>query len=134
MSPSTIRSSISERGFTLIEIMASIALLGLTLMALAPVTMRVGRLSTGSTSATQCAAVLAGEVQRLEQVDFAALTAGTTCYNRSSADFPHYTCVKVTDLNGTTKRLVVVVSPVGALPDSVIVDKTSGSRYNPLSQ
>ena len=134
MNPLTTPSSISERGFSLIEAMVSIALLGLTLAALAPVTMQVARLSTASTAATQRAAVLAGEVQRLEQVDFAALTAGTTCYNRLGADFPHYKCVAVTDLNPTTKRLLVTVTPLGGRPDSVVVDKPSGSRYNPLSQ
>jgi prepilin-type N-terminal cleavage/methylation domain-containing protein len=128
------QSSKPKRGFTLIEVMVSISFLGLTLMLMAPVTMRVARLSTFSTVATQRAAVLAGEVQRLEQVDFADLTEGTTCFDKSASDFPHQKCIRVTTLNPTTRRLVVIVTPIPGRGDSVQFDKTSGSRYNPLAQ
>ena len=134
MSLPTNRSSGPERGFTLIEVMVSISLLGLTLAVMAPVTMRVARLSTGSTASTQRTAVLAGEVQRLEQVDFADLAPGTTCHNMTAADFPHWKCIRIASLNATTRRMAVIVTPAGGTPDSVIFDRTSGSRYNPLAQ
>lgn len=134
MSHSTHRFKPAAGGFTLIEVMVSISLLGLTLMVMAPVTMRVARLSSRSTTATQRTAVLAGEVQRLEQLDFDDLTAGTTCQNETASDFPHWKCTRITNVNATTRRLVVIVTPAGSTPDSLTFDKTRSSRYNPLAQ
>jgi prepilin-type N-terminal cleavage/methylation domain-containing protein len=128
------RSRTARGGFTLIEVMVSISLLGLTLVVMAPVTMRVARMSSVSTTSTQRTAVLAGEVQRLEQVDFDDLAAGTTCLNQTASDFPHWKCTRVTALNATTRRLVVTVTPAGSSPDSLVFDKTRSSRYNPLAQ
>ena len=128
------RSRAADGGFTLIEVMVSISLLGLTLVVMAPVTMRVARMSSASTTSTQRTAVLAGEVQRLEQVEFEDLAAGTTCQNQTGSDFPHWKCTRITDLNATTRRLVVIVTPAGSTPDSLAFDKTRSSRYNPLAQ
>ena len=128
------RPTAAVGGFTLIEVMVSISLLGLTLVVMAPVTMRVARMSSVSTTSTQRTAVLAGEVQRLEQVDFEDLAPGTACQNMTASDFPHWKCTRVTNLNATTRRLVVIVTPAGSSPDSLTFDKTRSSRYNPLAQ
>lgn len=124
----------TEAGFTLVEILVSIVLLTVMLASLAPTTMGIARLSTGSTITMQRAAVLAGEAQRVEMIRFDALAAGTTCYDLSSTDFRHSKCVTVADLNATTKRVTMVVTPTGGVPDTLIVDRTKGARYNPLSQ
>jgi prepilin-type N-terminal cleavage/methylation domain-containing protein len=126
------RRSDPAGGFSLIEILISMVLLAVMLVSLAPVTMRVARLSTGSTVATQRAALLAGEAQRLELATFSSLTAGTTCYDFSSAEFPHSRCVRITDVDATTKRVTLTVAPTVGAPDSVTVEKAQGGRYNPL--
>lgn len=122
----------AARGFSLIEVLISLVLLAVMFMTLAPITMRVARLSTGSTVATQRTAVLAGEAQRLELVDFADLAAGTTCYDFSAADFPHTKCVTITVINAISKRVTVVVTPTGGVADTATVERSQGGRYNPL--
>ena len=124
----------SERGFSLVEILVTMVLLAVTLMCLMPVTMQVTRLGAQATVAAQRSAVLAGEIQRIEQQDFSSLSTGTICTDRSIADFAHTTCVTVTTLDASNKRVSVIVTPsISGAADTGTVALNRGLRYNPLS-
>lgn len=123
----------ANAGFTLIEVLVSMVLLAVALLALAPLSYQVARMSTQATISTQRSAVLNGEVQRVEVMDFSTLSAGSTCTTFSSADFPHTKCVTVTDLGPNAKRVTVIVTPLGGgAPDTTIVERYRGGRSNPL--
>ena len=132
----TIESGDRRRGgFTLIEILVTMVLMSITLVVLAPVTLRVAMLSTASTIAAQRSGVLSGEVQRLELVAFDDLSTGSACTSFPTADFPHTKCVTVTSLSADRKRVTVTVTPASAAsqPDSTTVDRQDAGRYNPLN-
>jgi prepilin-type N-terminal cleavage/methylation domain-containing protein len=124
-----------ESGFTLIEIMVTIVLMAIVLLALAPLTLQVARLSSMATVDAQRTAVLSGEVSRIEAEEFDDLPAGTSCVDFSSADFPHTKCTTVTDIDSETKRVTVIVTPVnGGPPDTTVVQRSKKGGRNPLHQ
>jgi prepilin-type N-terminal cleavage/methylation domain-containing protein len=123
----------SQRGFTLVEVVVTIALLSVALLGLAPLASRVARLSRTSTLEAQRTAILAGAVQRVGMVSFSSLSPGTSCSDFSFADFPHTECVAVADLDPKTKRVTVIVTPANGAADSTVFDRSEGARDNPLS-
>jgi Tfp pilus assembly protein PilV len=122
-----------ETGFSLVEILGSMVLLAVTLMSLLPMTMRVAKLGRQQTDAIQRNAALAGEIQRVQLLDFTSLAAGTTCTDYATAGYPHTTCVTVTVVDSSTKQVSVAVTPYGGGASSTSTAYLSqGSRYNPL--
>jgi hypothetical protein len=66
-------------------------------------------------------------------LSFESLSAGTTCSNFPSADFPHTECVTVVVVDSKTKRVIVIVTPASGAADTTVSDRTEGGRDNPLS-
>ncbi len=124
----------NQRGFSLIEVMVAIVLLAVVLLGLAPVTLSMARQTRLATTITQRTAVLAGEVDRLTALDYAALPAtGTTCTSFSMSGFPHTKCITVSDVNSKTKQLIVTVTPLnGQGADTTIFQRSRGGGTNPL--
>lgn len=122
-------------GFTLVEILVTMFLMSITLLVLAPVSLKVAAMSTQSTVAAQRSGVLSGEVQRLQLVAFEDLSTGRACTNFPTADFPHTRCVTVTSMSADSKRVTVTVTPTSApaRADSTVMDRHRGSPYNPLN-
>jgi prepilin-type N-terminal cleavage/methylation domain-containing protein len=123
----------SQPGFSLVEVVVTIALLSIALASLAPLASRVARLSRRSTVEAQRTAILAGEVQRVEMVSFSSLSPGTSCSDFAHADFPHTECVTVADVDSQTKRVSIIVTPTDGPADTTVFDRSEGARDNPLS-
>jgi prepilin-type N-terminal cleavage/methylation domain-containing protein len=124
----------TRRGFSLVELLITMAVLSIALVVLVPVTRRVASLSNQSTGRTQRLAALSGEVQRVEALPFDSLTVGTTC-RQAGSSAPYTTCMTVTAVNDRTRLIVVSVAPIGVQvgPDTTVVERSRGGGANPLN-
>lgn len=124
----------SEAGFTLIEIMVTIVLMSVTLLVLAPLTLKVARLSNSVTLSAQRTGALAGEASRIEALSYEDLVPGSSsCTDYSAEAFPHTTCMTVTQTTATTRQITVIVTPLsGGRADTTYVEKNGAGDKNPL--
>ena len=134
MSHATQKGRHARSGFSVIEVMVTMVLVAIAMLNLAPVMMKVSRLSTQATTQTQASAALGGEVQRLEAQAFDSLAVGSSCTTFSSSGFPHTKCVTVTAVNSKTKLVMVIITPLSgnARPDTTVIQRSKGAGTNPL--
>jgi prepilin-type N-terminal cleavage/methylation domain-containing protein len=124
-----------ETGFTLVEVMVSLAVLSLALLALAPLGLLAARQASVVHGTTYETGVLAAEVARVSVLPYAHLTTGTACTTVSTAPFPHTRCTTVTNASATRKQVAVVVTPAGnplLQPDTVVIERTDPGHLSPL--
>ncbi len=125
----------NARGFTLIEIMVSVTILAIGIMALGTLMARGARSAGAASSLTYQTAVMAAEAAHWDAVPFTALALGTTCDTETALPLPRVRCVTITEINPKLRRVSVVVTPTGdpmLQPDSVVFERSiSGS--SPLS-
>jgi prepilin-type N-terminal cleavage/methylation domain-containing protein len=129
--PARARSS----GFTLIEVMVSLTVLGVAVLALAPLGLHAARQASEVHGATYEAGVLAAEVARLNVLPYAQLTPGTTCATDPAPPVPHTRCTSVTDVSAGRKQIRVVITPAGSSlvpPDTAVVERTDPGHPSPL--
>ena len=124
-------------GFTLIEILVSITILAVGILALGTLMAR-GAKSAGAASAVSYqTTVLGAEAARFDAIPFTLLAAGTTCDTVAAPPLPRIRCGTITNINPKLRRVSVVVTPTGnplLRPDSVVFERSiSGSAVPPLS-
>jgi prepilin-type N-terminal cleavage/methylation domain-containing protein len=124
-------------GFTLIEIMVSITMLAVGILALGTLMARGARSANAASAVSYQTAMMVAEAARLDAVPFTLLIAGTTCTAVATQPLPHNTCVTITNINTKLRRVSVVVTPTGnsLVPaDSVVFERSiSGSAVPPLN-
>ncbi|HJR15796.1 MAG TPA: prepilin-type N-terminal cleavage/methylation domain-containing protein [Gemmatimonadales bacterium] len=124
-------------GFTLIEIMMSITILAIGILALGTLMTRAARSAGAASALTYQTTVLAAEAARLDAVPFASLAAGTTCDTVTTPPLARIRCATVTDINPKLRQVSVVVTPTDnplLQPDSIVFERSiSGSVTPPLS-
>ncbi len=130
-------SSTSERnGFTLIEVMFSVMILGVGSLALGTLLLRGARAATAASAVTYQTAALSAEVGRLGAVPFNQLAAGTTCVNVTTGPFLHNRCATIVDVSAKIRQVTVTVTPTASVtlePLSNSFERTiSGEAVNPL--
>lgn len=128
------RSLSSRSGFTLVEVMVAVVILGITALSLAPLMLRSARSATGVSGGAYQTALMSTEVGRLNALPFSVLTAGTTCVTVSAQPFPHTRCTTVADVSSTRRRVTLIITPSAnplVKPDTVIFDRTYAPP-NPL--
>ncbi len=125
-------------GFTLVEVLISVTILALGIMALGSLMGRGARTAGAAASLTYQTALIAAEAARWDAVPFTQLpAAGTTCNAVDALPLPHTTCYTITNINPKLRRVSVVVTPTGnplLQPDSVAFERgISGDASPPLN-
>jgi len=123
-------------GFTLIEVLVSITILAVGILALGTLMAR-GAKSAGAASALSYqTTVLGAEAARFDAIPFTALAAGTTCDTVAAPPLPRIRCGTITNINAKLRRVSVVVTPTDnplLSPDSVVFERSiSGDAAPPL--
>jgi prepilin-type N-terminal cleavage/methylation domain-containing protein len=122
------------RGFSLIEIMVALTILAITLGGFAAVTFRFIRNSELTSATMARGGVVNQQVQRLSVMPFDSLSSRAGCSTIASGPLPYRLCIAVADVNGTHKRVTVVVIPANTRlkPDTTVLDRTKPLTYNAL--
>ena len=124
-------------GFTLIEILVSITILAVGILALGTLMARGARSAGAASSVSYQTTILGAEAARYDAIPFTLLVAGTTCDTETGLPLPRVRCVTITNINPKLRRVSVVITPTGnplLQPDSVVFERSiSGSVTPPLS-
>lgn len=121
-------------GFTLVETLATLALLCFVVVVLGPLLMRVSRQSSSVTISQYRTAALVAASSGAVSLPYNLLTSSCTNYN--SPLFRHTTCIEVADTMATLRRVRIIVSPEDSLlstPDTVTVYRVNSGRINPFN-
>ena len=124
-------------GFTLIEILVSITILAVGILALGTLMAR-GAKSAGAASALSYqTTVLGAEAARFDAIPFTLLAAGTTCDTVAAPPLPRIRCATITNINPKLRKVRVLVTPTDnpmLRPDSVVFERSiSGDAAPPLN-
>jgi prepilin-type N-terminal cleavage/methylation domain-containing protein len=123
-------------GFTLIEILVSMTILSVGILALGNLMARGAKSANAASALSYQTTVLGAEAARLDAVPFTQLAAGTTCDTVAAPPLPRIRCATVTNINAKLRRVSVVVTPTDnpmLRPDSVAFERSiSGDAAPPL--
>ena len=120
-------------GFTLVETLATLALLCFVVAVLGPLLMRASRQSSSVTISQYRTAALVGASSRAIALPFTLLT--TACVTDNTPSFRHTTCMGLTDTLAALRRVNIVVTPDDSIlsaPDTVTVYRVNSGRINPF--
>jgi prepilin-type N-terminal cleavage/methylation domain-containing protein len=106
------RTSSRRAGFTLIEIMVAVVILGIASAGIARVMVRGAGLARVSAQLSYRAAAMNGEIARITAIPAGALADGTTVYSTSTGPFPH-TVTTVAQTSGSIQTVTITVAPTG---------------------
>ena len=123
-------------GFTLIEIMVSITILAVGILALGTLMARGAKSAGAASSVSHQTTILGAEAARYDAIPFTLLTAGTTCDTVAGPPLPRIRCGTITVINPKLRRVSVVITPTDnpmLQPDSVVFERSiSGDAAPPL--
>jgi len=124
-------------GFTLIEIMVSITILAVGILALGTLMVRGARSAGAASALSYQTTALGAEAARFDAIPFASLAAGTTCDTVAAPPLPRIRCATMTSINPKLIRVSLVVTPTDnpmLRPDSIVFERSiSGPVTPPLS-
>lgn len=125
-----------RRGFTLIEILIAIVILGSAGVGLAKLMMTTASRATTSGAVSYRAAAMNAEVSRVAALPAGSLTDGTTTRSVTARPFPH-TVTTVAATSGTVQTVTITITPTGAraiAPRSRTLTRAAGSAgTNPFN-
>ena len=124
------------RGFTLIEVMVSLTIVAVGVLALGGLLVRSVRTAEAASAVPLQTATLATEAGRLDAVPFDLLVAGTTCDTVTAMPFPQIQCATISDISAKLRQVKVVVTPTGQPPlpaDSVMFERSISGNGTPLN-
>jgi prepilin-type N-terminal cleavage/methylation domain-containing protein len=134
--PFSSRNMRSSAGFTLIEVLVSVTMLAVGILALGSLMARGARTANAASSVTYQTTVLGAEAARFDAIPFTELAAGTTCDTVATPPLPRIRCVTITNINPKLRRVSVVITPTNnplLLPDSIAFERSiSGEAAPPL--
>jgi prepilin-type N-terminal cleavage/methylation domain-containing protein len=124
---------VDSRGFSLIESVVALIVVGATLVVLAPVLFHVANQRVEDEGVTEREAALRSEANRLSLLTFTSLDAQAGCTN-VSGDLPHSRCVTITTVSAYERTVKVKITPTNTLvpKDSVVFTRTN-VRSNPFN-
>ena len=133
----SVRNRFSDtRGFTLVEVLISMTVLSLGMVALGTLLLRATRQATAASAAMYQTAALSEEVGRLGAMPFTLLVAGNTCVTTTAQPFPHTRCSTITDVTTRRKTVKVKITPTGnpsLSADSTMFERAVSSTGTPLN-
>ncbi len=123
-------------GFTLIEILVSITILSVGILALGTLMARGARSAGAASALSYQTTVLGAEAARFDAIPFTLLVAGTTCDTVAAPPLPRIRCATITNINPKLRKVRVLVTPTNnplLRPDSVVFERSiSGDATPPL--
>ncbi|HEX2693816.1 MAG TPA: prepilin-type N-terminal cleavage/methylation domain-containing protein [Gemmatimonadaceae bacterium] len=123
----------SRRGIGLVEVLAAMVILAVTLTSLAPLVYSVSRSTLTVTGRVYRNGVLMQEVNRLVALPYDNLTVGTTSVTVSSNPYPHTRTITITEPVANLKTVKVKIVPLSSAfaADSVTFKRTKArtSKY-----
>ena len=123
-------------GFTLVEILVSITILAVGILALGTLMGRGARSAGAASAVSFQTSIMAAEAARYDAIPFTSLAAGTTCDTITVAPLPRIRCGTITNINAKLRRVSIVVRPTGnplLSADSVVFERSiSGDADPPL--
>lgn len=122
-------------GFTLVEVVVAIAILGAVLVMLAGMTFATAQRSVDLQSAGARQALMLQEVNRLTALPLASLNAQAGCRTLGAAGDSFESCVSVLTVSARTRRVTIVLTAgrPGVRPDTVQFTHTEPSTTNPFN-
>jgi hypothetical protein len=122
-----------RRGIGLVEVLAAMVILAVTLTSLAPLVYSVSRSTLTVTGRVYRNGVLMQEVNRLVALPYDNLTVGTTSVSVSSSPYPHTRTITISEPVANLKIVKVKIVPLSSAfaPDSVTFKRTKArtSKY-----
>jgi prepilin-type N-terminal cleavage/methylation domain-containing protein len=124
-----------RRGFSLVEVIVAIALFGITMSALAALTLTVGRQAVVGSEIAQRTSALTARVNDLSVVPFADLDGRAGCTSITDPPFPRTECIAVSTVTATRKMVRVTVIPANYAygPVSMEIERTKPPALNPFN-
>ena len=120
-------------GFTLVETLATLALLCFVVAVLGPLLMRVSRQSSSVTIGQYRTAAVVAATSRSVALPYGLLT--TACTTDNTPSFRHTTCTVLTDTLSALRRVRIIVTPDDSIlstPDTVTVYRVNSALINPF--
>ena len=121
-------------GFTLVETLATLALLCFIVVVLGPMLVRVSRQSTGVTATQYRTATLVGAASHAMAVPSDEVLAG--CTTDATPSYQHSLCTAVVDTLPGLRRVRIIVMPTDSLlsgPDTVTLYRVNEQFTNPFN-
>ena len=132
----SVRNRRGVAGFTLIEILVSITILSVGILALGTMMARGAKTAGAASALSYQTNVLVAEAARMDAIPFTLLVAGTTCDTVAAPPLPRIRCSTITNINPKLRRVRVLVTPTNnplLRPDSVLFERSiSGDATPPL--
>ena len=130
-----VQQAVGRGGFSLVEVVMSLVLLSIVLVALVGLTFTTAQRSALLADSNARQALLLQEVNRMTVVPFDNLPGQVGCDSLFSGPHSVHRCVSVTELSATSRRVTVVMrSPrQPARPDSVSFIRARAAVSNPLN-
>lgn len=129
------RTGRHQRGFTLIEILIAIVILGTVGVGLARLMMTASTRATTSGAVSYRAAALNAEVSRVAALPPGSLADGTTTRTVTAQPFPHTVTTVATTASGL-QTVTITITPTGsrAIPArSRTLTRAASASYNPFN-
>lgn len=123
-----------REGFSLIEVIVSMALLAIAVSSLAGMMYSVSQSSMKVTGAAYRNGVLMHEVNRLIALPYDSLAVGSLTFSATSGAYPHTRTVTITEPTAKLKTVKVVVRPSNPLykPDTLQFTRTNAKTSKVL--
>lgn len=129
-----VRIAGERRGFTLVETIATLALLCFIVVVLGPLLLRVSRQSTTVTAGQYRTAAMVGASSWAMTVPTSQVVA--QCDSFATPGFPHSVCLTTTDTLPGLRRVRIIVAPRDSFlvaPDTVTLYRVNQSFTNPFN-
>ena len=122
-------------GFSLVEVLVAIALFGISMSAIAALTLAVTRQSTATVGVVERTNVLEARVNDLFSVPWTAIDARVGCTTINTQPIQRTECITVTNVSATRKLVTLTVTPTDTLvkPATVTVERTMPPATNPFN-
>lgn len=128
------RRSANRLGFTLVETLATLALLCFLVAVLGPMLVRVSRQSSSVTANQYRTASLLAAASKAMTTRADQLAAG--CTTDTTTAFRHTTCSVIVDTLPSLRRVRIVVAPADSIlaaPDTVTLYRVNATYINPFN-
>ncbi len=130
----SVRIAERRRGFTLVEVLVAVVILGIASAGIAGLMVRGARLARASGQLGYRAAVINAEVARITAIPPGALPDGTTVDSTTTAPFPHTVTIDAVTA-GSIQTVTITVTPTGPAAiggASRVIQRSAAAGNNPF--